>query len=337
MKNTLLHASFWFLYIAWTQWQILIEQPKNVYFFTNIIGYLIFVLVVYLFAYFILPRFFKTKKYLPLIVFSAITWLLCITVIFILEIKIRPIIYNEVEPQVSFISALNNLTWYFLKYLVFGIVIYYHNEKLSSERQLRLQQKALHEKERLEFENAALRAKINPHFIYNALGSFQEKVEKNHPETARNILHLSRLLRYTIQGEGENGLAPLAHELHNIRSLIELQQYQFDGLLKIDYREEGPINGSLPAQTLLTLVENAMKYGELENENYPLQIHVQVADGKLNFTLRNQKHANPLEKGTGMGMDFVRNRLKQVYGNQFLLKIDHTPTTYSLHLQIPVS
>ncbi|GAA1449745.1 histidine kinase [Nesterenkonia lacusekhoensis] len=148
----------------------------------------------------------------------------------------------------------------------------------------------------------ALRAQINPHFLFNILNTIASKA-RTRPEEARELLlRLSEFFRYTVRQEGH--FAEFAQEYFFVRTYLSLEQARFGDRLQIRYDIDPQVLTSrVPVLVLQPLVENAVKHG--------------VARKKEGGTVRLRARLDPLTRmvslrvsDDGVGMDAdVLNRL----------------------------
>jgi signal transduction histidine kinase len=109
-------------------------------------------------------------------------------------------------------------------------------------------------------ELKALRAQINPHFLFNTLNTLAE-MARGQPETERTILNLARVFRYALDSTRRDMVA-LAEEIDFIRSYLEIEAERFEQ--KLNYQIEAPEDlreTRLPPMLIQPLVENALKHG----------------------------------------------------------------------------
>nr|WP_246328159.1 histidine kinase [Garicola koreensis] len=106
----------------------------------------------------------------------------------------------------------------------------------------------------------ALRAQINPHFLFNILNTIASKA-RTRPEEARELLlRLSEFFRYAVRQEGH--FAEFAQEYFFVRTYISLEQARFDDRLQVRYDIDPQVLTSrVPVLTIQPLVENAVKHG----------------------------------------------------------------------------
>ena len=114
---------------------------------------------------------------------------------------------------------------------------------------------------RKETELSLLHAQINPHFLYNALGSIKSlAIDEGGHKTASMIQHLVLLFRYNL-GRGSK-VVSIKEELDHIKNYLALQQCRFEDKMNIHYHIEGnTLQEKIPMFTLQPIVENAFVHG----------------------------------------------------------------------------
>lgn len=115
-----------------------------------------------------------------------------------------------------------------------------------------------------EYQLSALRAQMNPHFIFNCINSIQRYILTNKPEEAYNYLSkFSKLIRLVLDYAEEN-LITLAQELEIVTLYLELEQQRFEHKFSynISVHESIDVNDTkVPAMMLQPYVENAIWHG----------------------------------------------------------------------------
>ncbi|MBO0607869.1 histidine kinase [Myceligenerans salitolerans] len=106
----------------------------------------------------------------------------------------------------------------------------------------------------------ALRAQINPHFLFNVLNTIASK-SRTDPEEARALLlRLSDFFRYAVRQDGQ--LAEFAQEYFFVRTYLTLEQARFGDRLRVRYDIDPQVlTAHVPVLTIQPLVENAVKHG----------------------------------------------------------------------------
>jgi len=197
---------------------------------------------------------------------------------------------------------------------------------------MRLQQKK-QEQERLAKEQAlhasrselkALRAQINPHFLFNALNAIAGLIVKDPTRADKTIEQLAEVFRYTLR-RSENEWAPLEEEMEFARAYLEVEQARFGQRLQFRVATEGDVRAArIPTMMVQTLVENAVKHGvssirgagriEIDARRQGDRLRVEVADNGPGF-----QDSEP--KGSGYGLRNVRERLRGYFGEEAALEV----------------
>ncbi len=141
--------------------------------------------------------------------------------------------------------------------LVFGLFIiraYYQRRIEASEKNFQL----------VTLENRALQSMMNPHFIFNSLGSIQKYLLENQPEEAGNYLsQFARLIRQTMNSIKSNAVR-LDDEVDRLRNYIELERLRmdrgFDYTIELDEQLSSD-DYNIPSMIIQPFVENAIWHG----------------------------------------------------------------------------
>lgn len=249
----------------------------------------------------------------------------------------------------------------FVKYAVLGYVQYYSyallyyviHESFNREKTLRLlqQEKYIRElenarlkeneltaqKEKLQVEYAFLRAQVNPHFLYNTLNTLYSQAQEYSEILASNIAKLSNMLLYSFENiEYENDLVAIEKELKNLNRLIEINAVRFDSQELVDFRIEGELNSQLlPPLSLITIVENAFKYGDLTDPDYPVIIRLYLEPNKICFFCKNKMNGKKdVENSHNIGISNLKKRLDVFFEKKYYLHTITENEFYILELTI---
>jgi len=178
---------------------------------------------------------------------------------------------------------------------------------------------------------AALRAQINPHFLFNSLNSIAQLVRTDPDRAEACVEGLAEMLRYVLR-RGDRELVPLAEELEMTRSYLEIERARFGERLRVDVRVGGEaLSHPIPTLVLQPLVENAIKHGlSPKLGSGTVHIDAEAADGVLLLTVRDDGLGMPdamlarvYERG--IGLRNLRDRLARLYGTACLPEISSTP------------
>jgi tetratricopeptide (TPR) repeat protein len=140
-----------------------------------------------------------------------------------------------------------------------------------------------------ELRQKLLRSQMNPHFIFNALGSIQNFMFKNEPQKAASFLgNFSSLTRSVLKNSTEE-MIPLSEEIETLRNYIILEQMRFKGAFKFEiaYDEEvlEPEFILFPPMMLQPFVENAIIHGLKNKEDGHLKIEFECTHQILKITI----------------------------------------------------
>ena len=167
------------------------------------------------------------------------------------------------------------------------------------------------EAERSALERDALRARLNPHFMFNALNNLRALILED-PERARDMVtRLSRTLRQAL-AHNRSEQVTLAEELAVVDDYLAIEAIHFEQRLQVQQHiDADATQAQLPAMALQLLVENAIKHGIASR---PGGGDVQIRATLDNDVLRLQVD-NPLggvsepTHGHGVGLAYLRAQL----------------------------
>ena len=140
--------------------------------------------------------------------------------------------------------------------LVFGIVFLIYN-RMQLKKTLTLQ------KELAEYEQKALHLQMNPHFVFNCLGSISSFIVQNGTDSAiKYLAKFSKLMRLTLEYSKE-ALIPIDKEIESLQNYLELEQLRFNQVFDFTIRKSEEIEDdlALPPLLLQPFVENAIIHG----------------------------------------------------------------------------
>jgi sensor histidine kinase YesM len=181
------------------------------------------------------------------------------------------------------------------------------------------------QREKSESELQALRAQVNPHFLFNSLNSVYALVLKRSDKAAETILRLSDILRYILY-ETRKERVELSTELAHMQDYIALQQIRSGPAAKIEVKVNGePKNREIAPLLFLPLIENSFKHG-IKGDTGPAFVFMEwtIEDDFIRFVTENNKgHANEVsgDKNTGIGLENLKKRLNMAYPGKHSFEI----------------
>ncbi|HXN46088.1 MAG TPA: histidine kinase [Bryobacteraceae bacterium] len=217
---------------------------------------------------------------------------------------------------------------------------------------LRLREKRLeHERREQELvlnanrsELKALRAQVNPHFLFNALNTIASLIPRHPDRAEKTIEQLAEIFRYTLR-RSDREWVTLEEELEAVRAYLDVEQERFGDRLVVRVTStDEAMHVRIPAMVLQTLVENAVKHGagairtqavvEIEAGSDASGISIRVRDNGPGFP-ETALGGVPAGNG-GYGLRNIRARLEGHFGDAASLHIDRDTalgmTVVAIHL-----
>ncbi len=188
-----------------------------------------------------------------------------------------------------------------------------------------------------EAELKALKAQVNPHFLFNSLNSISALTASD-PKKARDMcIRLSEFLRLSLR-LGERTSIPFGEELALTRTYLDVEQVRFGQRLRVSQDfESGCTDCDVPPLLVQPLIENAIKHG----------IATLVEGGEIAMTGKRARDLmrivieNPFDpdapeaRKNGFGLLSVRNRLQARYGDAARMEIQVERNSYRVILTVP--
>ncbi len=228
-------------------------------------------------------------------------------------IIIAPSFYNTVWFKTMIALAL---------LLIILLVAQYRLRKIKAKANRRVVvQKQL---ENLKFK--ALNASINPHFIFNALNSIQNYINKNDKNKASNYLaKFARLIRLVLDKANEKEIT-IKEETERLTTYMQLEQMRFDNSFTYSINVDPDLNYLLiPNMIIQPLVENAILHGIKGVESahisisFGLEEHFLVIHVDDNGIGINQNHKNPGRGHHSFALLNIRERLATYPESSFII------------------
>jgi hypothetical protein len=168
---------------------------------------------------------------------------------------------------------------------------------------------------------------VNPHFLFNTLNSIAVLVRKNDIEGASSMIEkLSAFFRHTLDTQVEQWV-PLRQELDMVEQYLDIEKVRIGPRLTVRCDiSEAALNFPVPMLITQPLVENAIKHGiGRKPGNCELRIEAFVQDKLLTLRISDTGAGCDFgmpEAAGGIGLNNVRERLRQTYGNDDGLRLD---------------
>ena len=220
--------------------------------------------------------------------------------------------------------------WRITQATLYAYAYWIYLNSLKEQKQRREAEKKL-----LKTEIDFLKAQINPHFVFNTLNFVYNKVASIDKESGEAIMSLTRLMRNSVEST-KHEQATIASEVNMIEEYLYLQKLRFGNRLCVEFKKEGLFSFfAIPPLILISLVENAFKYGIIDDAENPIYISIKVDKDALYFVCKNKKRVDFEDKETtAIGLGNIKRRLEIYYDHNYDLYANETIDIYEVFLNI---
>jgi len=223
---------------------------------------------------------------------------------------------NTWVPWSQPVSMLDWFLWSMLMYALFAgawQVIKYYRRHVQDE--LRIERL---ERNHAEAQLQLLRARLDPHFLFNALNGISADLERD-PKTARLMIeHLAELLRASLKSQ-DCPFVSLDEELAFVEAYAALQKMRFGDRLDVRVEVAASVGApQIPSLLLQPLVENAIRHG-ISRRVGGGAVKVSILSDDMDFIFRVTDTGAGLPAGwtfdshAGTGLSATRARLQALY------------------------
>jgi two-component system, LytTR family, sensor kinase len=192
-----------------------------------------------------------------------------------------------------------------------------------------------------EAELRALRAQINPHFLFNALNTIGFLIQTAPSRAQVTLMKLTALLRGVLR-TGTNA-ATLGQEIDLVAAYLEIERARFEERLNVTFDVADELRAlSVPPLVLQPLVENAIKHGiAMSRAGGRIEISASRSDDELMLRVRNTGAATTdlaIASGRrhGVGLMNLDARLRSYLGGTARLTLHASPTDTVAEVALPV-
>lgn len=196
-------------------------------------------------------------------------------------------------------------------------------------------------------EYSALRAQVNPHFLFNTLSVIKWLVSSN-PEYAKEIIvQLASFYRKVLKRSED--MVPFSEELYIAEVYVNLQKARYTELLEVNWDVDESCKEVLfPSFMLEPIVENAIKYGFSSKMNkFVIHIKVKLVSNIMEIIVTdsgvgfNQEVIDAVKndltnKQMGIGLTNINRRLKSLYEDRYTLLLENVAEGGKVTIRIPV-
>ena len=194
-----------------------------------------------------------------------------------------------------------------------GILVYYITTFLVAEMiyYIRHSREALRKaeyakREVLQYKYDALRAHVNPHFLFNSLNVLVAIIDTDPPRASEFTIALSRMYRYVLAMQSKTTVQ-LSEELEFLGSYIHILKIKYGESFRIEINDTGNLDKkSVIPFTLQLLVENITKHNII-TEKYPMQAVIEIGDDIMTVSnpVKRKKNAT---RHLGIGLRYLSSQ-----------------------------
>lgn len=275
---------------------------------------------------YLLQRFMKKGTVILAVIFILLSFVLLAITGYYYVTMLLPTIGIQIYPHpVDFTSFTVSALIAHVRFLIYAILYFQVQRTINKERQ----------NARLEY--SFLRSQVNPHFLHNTLNALFSQALNCSPPLADNIMKLSKLMRYSLESiEFDSGKVSIQKELEHLQTLIDINNMRFSNTKSIEYCIDGEMRGqTLPPLSIITVVENAFKYGDLKDPQNPLIIKVILSTDHIYFYCKNKKRRNNIELSShNIGLTNLKRRLDMAFKDRYSMKATDGIEFYEFELSI---
>lgn len=226
-----------------------------------------------------------------------------------------------------------------LTYLSFGLVFFtIYTVKNTYKKQLQID-RLIQEKQRTEID--VLKARVNPHFLFNTLNTIYTNALKKDDKTPELILKLSDGFRYVLH-EGQKEFVTIEQEIQHLKDYVHLQEERLVKKVIVNFTTSiDDQTGQIAPLLCIGFVENAFKYTSiLKGEQHEITIQIELKNEKFTFYCSNPFNAKAVDeidldwRESGVGIKNTKERLALLYLGKHTLTINENDTIFELKLEI---
>ncbi|PQA53784.1 sensor histidine kinase [Siphonobacter curvatus] len=292
----------------------------------------------YFVAYLIIPQLLNPDRYymIPLLFLAGsylISVLSRIAVIYLVEPLIRTPPFKQ-ESIGEIMTDIPKLVMHYFA-LSFSMAWIFAFAKLMKDQYIGQKRRLVLEKEKAQAELYALKAQLNPHFLFNTLNNIYSLSLINSPVTSQSIADLSGILDHVLY-RCNQPFVPISGEINLIKNYLALEKLRYDERLRINFTHYIDQDARITPLILLSLVENAFKHGTSDDlENPVIDIALDLSDQIFRFKITNDFVAEPGQTyGDRIGLANIRKQLTLVYKDDHSLLVSAEHNHFDVTLQI---
>lgn len=244
----------------------------------------------------------------------------------VLFLRLKQTMYDYSPRQIAYVAFSTFLTL-IISVVAYAAIRYFSLLKMEEAR----------EAQRYRAELDLLKARVQPHFLFNTLNNIYYEAYRESPRAAALIDKLSGMMRYFVEESPREQVA-LSTEIAFLQNYIDLERIRMRHQLQLTFELPVITTQQIPPMLLMPLVENLFKHGiDKRKPENPVAISLQFVNEHLVFTVANpipeEKHAATIG---GFGLKNLRQRLQMLY-TDFTLRSEAEGNRFVSTLSIPLA
>nr|WP_315027670.1 sensor histidine kinase [uncultured Chryseobacterium sp.] len=248
--------------------------------------------------------------------------LLCVLLYMVFSFMVTEVMDVGIKQSISYKTGLIlNITANLPILLVIDLLFYFQAERKA----IKASEKS--KRDMLMYQYNALRAQVNPHFLFNSLNVLSSLIYENQDQANKYTKALSQIYRQVLS-VSKKPLNTLQEEMHFFRQYLFLMEIRFENGFKIEIEPIDPWeHHKLIAFSFQLLLENAFKHN-ISSAAQPLLIHISIDEDGVAFRNRISLR-NDITRGEGIGLSFLnaqydryhkKLKIEEVH-DEFIVKI----------------
>lgn len=351
----LIHSFYWSFFIFFETLTVYatvedISSAANFDMLSDVItrglwGFVFYFIGVYFDRNVLQERFLLKGKNRQYAIYWFFVWLFIVSARFVYDLLMLDEVYVQYDKVYDLFHYLTLIFLPVLVLLSFACIRLFEFLFLDDkESKIEIISSLRKEREQLELELNALKARMNPHFLFNALSSMIGLATKNELEETKDMLwSLSQIMRYNLTFSSKKWIS-LEQEISQIEDYIKFQHLKTTFKQDISFSKPKDIhvrNCLVPPMLFLTLFENAFKHGNLDDEGKGwLKAKLYNEDSYIILEIANSIPAVPKSfiKSSGFGLNNLKTQLDIYFPgrNQFESSKDSKHQAFKAYLKFPL-
>lgn len=291
--------------------------------------YLIYLVIIVYINYVILIPIFAAKR-------KVFQYFIAVTIAVLVVNILFALTYNAVNKiPLDFINAIS----FSVLEVIYVIVTSFFKlfKDWVDDRGLQLKIKEM-EKLKIESELYALRAQLNPHFLFNVLNNIYSHSLMKSDITPSIVLKLSDLMSYILY-DCKTDMVLLQREVEFIKNYIDLEKIRSEEDFEVEFNFNDINTIRIPPLLFVPLIENAFKHGIGSQPAHKyISITMEISNKNFCFKLKNSKgvisHSNNHSEKGGIGLENVRKRLELLYPDSHQMIVTDTKDCFDVEILI---